>query len=121
MVEQAWNADRSQTVSSRSSVDEAPAYIDDAKVLFSTRLDHRHAATGACRHSRNGRPVGPAHALAIAQYPGETSIYLFSCNERWEVITDTLHDSLAEALNQAELEHTGSAKTWHRHACQDTI
>jgi hypothetical protein len=52
--------------------------------------------------------VTPA-ALAIAQYEGEEGVYLFYCDEQWQVVTDTFHDSLAGAVDQAKVEFTNVA------------
>jgi hypothetical protein len=42
----------------------------------------------------------------------EAGYYLFGCGQAWEPITDTLHDTLEDALDQAESEYTGSTATW---------
>lgn len=94
----------------------APETIGRAKTLFSTRIDDRHRATGGCQHILNKVLLGPAKALVIAQYPGDKQFYLFGCDEQWNVITDTVGDSLAQVFNQAEFEYEGVSKTWRKHA-----
>lgn len=41
-------------------------------------------------------------AFAVAKYGGARGYYLFSCDLDWNVIGDTLHDSLQEAKDCAE-------------------
>lgn len=55
---------------------------------------------------------GPATGLAICQYDGADAYYLFGCDERWEVVTDTYHLSVEEAKIQAEFEYLGVSETW---------
>ena len=50
--------------------------------------------------------------LAICQYLGETAFYLFGCDEAWQTITDTWHETLEEAQDQAEFEYAGVTATW---------
>jgi hypothetical protein len=56
--------------------------------------------------------VGPAAALAICQYEGEDGFYLFGCNGAWQVVTDTWHSTLDEAIRQAEFEYPGISACW---------
>lgn len=44
--------------------------------------------------------------LAIARYDNSSDIYLFYCDEQWEVVADTCHASVQEAIAQAEFEFT---------------
>jgi len=55
--------------------------------------------------------MGPMAALAICQ-ESENAFYLFGCNEQWENITDTWHQTLDETKAQAEFEYEGVSKTW---------
>jgi len=38
--------------------------------------------------------------------------YLFGCDSQWHVQSDTFHDSIEEAMEQAEFEYVGVSKTW---------
>ena len=55
---------------------------------------------------------GPAAGLAICQYEGETAYYLFGCDDEWNTVTDTWHEALEGALEQAEFEYEGVSRTW---------
>jgi hypothetical protein len=50
--------------------------------------------------------------LAICQYAGEPYYYLFGCDADWQSVTDTWHETLAEAKAQAEFEYEGVTATW---------
>ncbi len=75
-----------------------------------TRIDWRHEHTGACSHWAGGELLGPAAGLVVCR--DDAGYYLFGCDVAWEPITDTWHDTLEDALDQAESEYTGSAATW---------
>jgi hypothetical protein len=81
-----------------------------------TPIDHRHRHTGNCRQIVAGVIQGPAAGLAICQYERENSYYLFGCDERWSTVTDTRHQTLDEAMAQAEFEYEGATATWQRPA-----
>jgi hypothetical protein len=94
----------------------APKVIAGADVIAYTAVDQRHRATGACLHSVNGEPVGPADGLAVARYAGRAGFYLFGCDPTWAVMTDTIHDTLEDAIFQGEFEYAGSRATRLNHA-----
>ena len=56
--------------------------------------------------------LGPAAALAICQYEGDSQYYLFYCDDEWNVRTDTCHQSLDDAKDQAEFEYEGVSALW---------
>ncbi len=89
-----------------------PTSIGPLPVVCYTAIDGRHRPTGATRHTVGGVDQGPAPALAICQ-DGE-GYYLFYCDADWEPVTDTWHESLEDALHQAEFEYAGSRETWVR-------
>ncbi|MGD0014224.1 MAG: hypothetical protein ABSD56_07350 [Bryobacteraceae bacterium] len=75
-------------------------------------VDGRHRSTGNCRQVVAGKLQGPAAGLAICQYEGETAYYLFGCDADWNTVTDTWHETLEGALQQAEFEYEGISRTW---------
>lgn len=89
-----------------------PKIIRDAKVNLFTPIDSRHRPTGNCEQIVAGELQGPAAALAICQYGGESSYYLFACDAEWNSVTDTWHPTLEDAKEQAEFEYEGVSKTW---------
>jgi hypothetical protein len=94
----------------------APKRINDATVVLFTHIDERHRHTGNCRQIVGAIVQPPAAGLAICQYDGEDSFYLFGCDESWSNISDTWHQTLEEALLQAEFEYHGVGATWQRSA-----
>ena len=82
----------------------APTRLDGATVLATARLDIAQA-TGNTRHLRDG---GLANAritrLAIARYEDQSGVYVFYCDDDWSVVTDTFHDEVDGARNQARFE-----------------
>lgn len=89
-----------------------PQEIDGANVLLFAEIDERQKHTGMTRHFVDGELMKAFPRLAICQYEGEESCYLFYCDENWETITDTLHSNLDEAKKHAELEYEGVSETW---------
>jgi hypothetical protein len=81
-----------------------PADIDGATVLQVADLSGT-VATGRTRHVVDGADAGPFAGLAIAQYDGESGVYLFYCDPEWRAITDTFHETIEDAVKQAEFEY----------------
>lgn len=90
----------------------APKEIDGAKVICFAEISDGVRATARTTHRKRGEVLGPARGLAICQYSGESSYYLFYCGEDWSVCTDTFHLSLDDAKTQAEFEYEGISKLW---------
>jgi hypothetical protein len=97
-------------------VKDAPESIDGAKVILFTPIDQRHRYTGNCRQVVAGVPQGSAAGLAICKYEQEEGYYLFGCDATWHSVTDTWHQTIEEAMRQAEFEYMGATGTWQRHA-----
>jgi hypothetical protein len=90
----------------------APKIIDRAKTICFSIIDAQVQPTGNCKQVVGGVLQGPASGLAICRYEGEKTFYLFGCDENWQCITDTLHDTLEDAKKQAEFEYTGVSNIW---------
>ncbi len=80
-----------------------PERIDGARVLLAADLEGA-VVTGNTRHVVGGVEVTDFSVLAIAQYDGDPAVYLFYCDDAWDTITDTWHDSVEAAIHQAEFE-----------------
>lgn len=80
-----------------------PPTIDGAEVLQVADLASA-TPTGRTRHAVGNAEVGNFAGLAIAHYAGKIGVYLFYCDENWVAITDTFHDSVEQAVRQAEFE-----------------
>ena len=66
--------------------------------------------TGLTTHYAEG--FERLYQLAICKYEEEPGYYLFYCDANWNVLNDTYHETKELAIEQAELEFTGTAKTW---------
>lgn len=98
-----------------TSMRPAPREIGGARVISYSPIDKRHHHTGNCRQIVAGVLQGPMAGLAICQYPGEDSYFLFGCDTEWQSITDTWHQTLEQAKQQAEFEYEGVSSTWQKH------
>jgi hypothetical protein len=65
-----------------------------------TEADGRHGSLGL------GFP-DVVRGLALARYSGEKTVYLFYCDEESNVVSDTAHSSVEEAIDQARFEFEG--------------
>ena len=81
----------------------APPTIDGARVLLVADLSNA-TVTGDTRHVVDGSEIEDFATLAIVQYGGDEGVYLLYCDDDWRTVTDTHHDSVAEAVSQAEFE-----------------
>ena len=72
----------------------------------------RHRPTGATRHVVSGKASDGAHALRIVRYGVEAGFYLLYLDETGGEITDTWHESLDDAMHQAEFEFGVKPADW---------
>jgi hypothetical protein len=91
-----------------------PQAINGSTVVLYSKIDHRHCATGNCRHIVGGTPQLPFVGLAICRCEEENCFYLYYCDSDWNEITDTWHQTLVGATHQAEFEFEGISNTWQR-------
>lgn len=89
-----------------------PSHVGNAKVVCYTPVDERHRYTGNTKQIVGGVALGPSAGLAICQYDGEECFYLFGCDANWNSQSDTWHQSLEDAKEQAEFEYQGTSATW---------
>ncbi len=81
-------------------------------ILKQAVLTDRHIPTGRTVHRIGGNVVPPPAALQIARYEGDPGFYLFYCSATGEVVTDTYHETLDAALDQAEFEFGIRRSEW---------
>jgi hypothetical protein len=89
-----------------------PGELDGAKVLAFAVVTPEVNATRRTVHRLGNDILKPAACLAIARYDDDAGVYLFYCDEAWQVLTDTLHDSVDKAKAQAEYEYEGISALW---------
>ena len=90
-------------------LDPVPEKLGGAKTIFYTDIDNRHEKTN---QSIGGKHVNDISCLAICKYDNESGYYLFGCDSDWTTITDTYHDNINEAKEQAEFEYRNTIETW---------
>jgi hypothetical protein len=69
-------------------------------------------AASAAINTSNGDPVGPAFRLQIIQFEGEGGFYLIRYDSAGQELTDTSHEGIEEALNQAQFEYGVTPDRW---------
>jgi hypothetical protein len=89
-----------------------PELVGGERVVRWSHVDGRHRPTGACKQIVAGQSQGPVACLAICECK-DGCYYLFGCDSDWNVITDTWHETVEDALDQAEFEYEGISKTWN--------
>jgi len=90
-----------------------PSTVAALRVVCHTPIDARHRHTGDCQQLVAGQLMGPMSGLAICREKSEYAYYLFGCDNDWQAITDTWHESIDTAKQQAEFEYEGVSKTWN--------
>ena len=70
------------------------------------------ASTDQTRHTLNGVEVGPADSLRILQYDEDPGFYLMHFDASGREIADTYHDTIDDAMAQAEWEYNIKPEEW---------
>lgn len=85
----------------------APHELDGAQVVRYAKVTETVTPTGATHHTVGGTLWGPAAALAIAHYPDTEGYHLLYLADNGNVVTDTWHESIQAAFDQAAFEYEG--------------
>ena len=85
--------------------------VGEAKVVLYSPIDQRHRHTGECKHEISGVVMGRAKWAAICQYGNDPGYYLILCYES-DDLSDSYHETIDEAREQAEFEYEGVTQTW---------
>ncbi len=83
----------------------APAELDGAEVFMFAPVGAAQRPTGATVHSVTGF-ASVVRGLALARYEAG-AVYLFYCDEEWNVVSDTWHANVEDAIDQARFEFEG--------------
>lgn len=89
-----------------------PPLLGGLTVLQWSPIDHRQRATGRCSHVVLGQMPPTVEYVAICGGGADGGFFLFRCDRTWAVFTDTWHQTVAEAIHQAEAEFDGLHNTW---------
>jgi uncharacterized protein (TIRG00374 family) len=94
------------------SPESAPVPDPRMKVLRSLFLAAHHEPTGKTRLFVGGKPAPRPTALRIAHIEGEEGFHLLAYGESDELMTDTFHRTLEEAMHQAQEEFRARPAEW---------
>jgi hypothetical protein len=67
-------------------------------------LKPSHQPTGRTQHFRDGTTLPSPHRLRITSFEGDPGFYLLYLDEAGRELTDTYHDTLEQAFEQAQWE-----------------
>ena len=81
-------------------------------VLWSARIAGVHEPTGKTVHYYKNERLGVPASLQIARYPGDEGYYLFYLDEQGNEMTDTYHDDVEGAMDQARFEFSIPPAAW---------
>ena len=85
----------------------------EEQVLYRIRLGKDKPSTGKTRHYKGKDLLPDASEPQIVSYDHEI-FYLFYLDEAGYLITDTFHESLEKAFQQAEFEYSVPKEDWQR-------
>lgn len=86
--------------------------MSDFRVIKRIFLKEKNIPTGKTVHYFGQSELPAPFSLEIIQYFDDDGYYLFYLNEKGEVQTDTYHDSLEGAIEQAKWEFKISENDW---------
>jgi hypothetical protein len=70
--------------------------------------------TGNTVHYRNGEPCPEPHSLVIGRFDTAEGVYLLRLDDEGDEITDTWHESVNDAFEQARFEFGIPNESWAR-------
>lgn len=86
--------------------------MSEFTILRRVRLGAHHKPTGKTRHYHGIDELPSPAELIIARYTNGVGFYLLYCNSNGEELTDTYHDTLEQAMYQAEWEFSVKQDDW---------
>jgi hypothetical protein len=82
------------------------------EILYTTVLTPANTATGNVWPYVQGQAEGLPKSLKIVKYPQDPGCYLIRYNESDFELNDTLHDTISDAMEQAQFEYKISKDQW---------
>lgn len=83
-------------------------------VIQWVKLVSKHLPTGKTRHYRGGELLPTPRELKIGKYPNDHGFYLLYFDGAGNEMTDTYHDTLEDAMAQAEREFQVKVDDWEK-------
>lgn len=84
----------------------------DRMILLTIKLEDRHCESGKTRHFVHGSLMTKPDMLQIMRYVDDPGYYLLYLDNEGVEMTDTYHDTLHDAMIQAELEFGVKSDEW---------
>jgi hypothetical protein len=84
------------------------------RILYRVVLRPDHERTGRTKHVVSGELMLKTAELRIVKIEPEHGFYLIHYDASGAELTDTLHDTLDEAMQQAEWEFRVAPSDWQR-------
>jgi len=85
--------------------------MESKQILCTVNLAN-HVQTGNTRHFVHGSLKDKPDSLAITQFQGDSGYYLLHLDANGGEISDTYHETLNEAFDQAEWEFNVQRSEW---------
>jgi len=84
------------------------------KILWRVKIAGIHKPTGKTEHYSSDGLLPTPSELQIAQYSGDDGFYLFYVDDDGEELTDTYHDDIQGAMEQANWEYAVKPIEWKK-------
>lgn len=100
-----------------------PREIGGANVIAYAIVQKNNTHTKNTKQVVSGNIMGPASAMIVAQYTGESGYYVFgSYSSEWSTETDTWHEDLESAVEQLDWEYEELSKNivWYKRPSENT-
>jgi hypothetical protein len=85
--------------------------MSDEKILGEVNLSS-FLQTGGTVHRQGGIVLPKAASLRLVQFGGDSSVYLIHYDAEGKEMTDTCHETIDEAVGQAEFEYGVRKEHW---------
>jgi hypothetical protein len=89
-----------------------PRILDGSQVVCFARLGPDSLPTGRTKHIVGGLESPQFQGLVIIEQTDRGPYHLLYCDQDWNPITDTWHQTLDSAKAQAEFEYQGISQKW---------
>lgn len=86
--------------------------MSETTILRQVRLGPKHQPTGKTHHRKGDKELPAPSFLQVVKYAGDPGFYLLYFDENKQELTDTYHESVEGALEQAKWEFSVEPTEW---------
>ncbi len=86
--------------------------MNNYTVIQQVILGEQNKSTGKTRHVVSGSDMPLPAMLRIVRFPNDQGYYLLYLDKAGRELTDTYHDTLADAVDQARWEYEVQPEQW---------